>query len=507
MDIFLFSGLVISVIANALLALYILIKKIKSPAAFYYFLFMVAVTLHVTGDLFFQLATTVAQARPAIYAYWAGFILLSALFFLFASNYPRQRKTIFQNESSKLFVLIIPLILIYLMLFSNDFIKNIIISDTGVNSVEYGSIYTLAVLHLIVFLTAAFSTLFIEYLKSNIESEKRNIFFVFIGVFIASIIGLPSDVFILRALGFGEIKITSILILLGCLIISYVVVQHKMFNITPVSEETSKEKVLFSAEKGKVYSFDEKNEARKRGFRLFANLVKHDRQGLLVSTTFPEQVRKTYSLPKTPIIWISDSTESGEEQMNPKEIDLLSRSIFSFMEKALNPIVLLEGIHPILIENGSEKTIEFLNALTKKAVETNSTIFFSLKGKETEFVSLFSEYSDLNTQLTDLNKKFYKREITEDVLVELVQEVEKKSIQTQAKLKLIEEDLLGKLVGLNELNQNKLLLEKELNLINYKLAKRTIIPSVATNLTNSVQKELVTLEQQLKKKNVIQTVD
>lgn len=507
MNIFLFSGLVISVIANALLALYILIKKIKSPAAFYYFLFMVAVTLHVAGDLFFQLATTIPAARTAIYAYWAGFILLSALFFLFASNFPRSRKTIFQNESSKLFVLIIPLILIYLMFFSNDFIKNIVISDQGVNSVEYGSIYTLAVLHLIIFLTAAFSTLFIEYLKSNIESEKRNIFFVFIGVLIGSIIGLPCDVFILRALGFGELKITSILILIGCIIISYAVVQHKIFVITPVSEENSKEKVLFSAGRGKVYSFDEKNEARKRGFRIFANLVKHDRQGLLVSTTFPEQVRKIYSLPKTPIIWISDSAEAGEGQMNPKEIDILSRSIFSFMEKANAPIILLEGIRPLLIENGAEKTSEFLNALTKKAIETSATVFFSLKGKETEFVNLFSELSDTTTRLTDLNRKFYKREITEDVLFELVEELEKNSIQKQAKLKLIEEEFLGKLVGANELTLSKNLLELELQIINYKLAKRSIPTKVATNLTNSVQKELVTLEQQLKKKGIIQAVD
>jgi hypothetical protein len=505
MNIFLFTGLTISLIANASLATYILIKKIKSPAAFYYFLFMVAVTLHVAGDLLFQLSTTIALAKPAMYAYWIGLIALATLFFLFASNFPRSRKSIFENETQKLFILVIPLIIIYLLIFSDDFLKNIIISDTGVNYVEYGSIYTLAILHLIVFLCASFGTLLIEFVKSNIESEKRNIIFVFAGVFIASIIGLPVDVVLLKLFGFGELKITSILMLFGCIIISYVVVQHKMFVINPVSEETTTEKIAFAAERGKIYSFDEKNEARRRAFRIFANQVKHNRQGLLVSTIFPEQVRKLYAIPKTPIIWISDSEGDEEEKINPKETLILNRSIFGFMEKAESPIILLEGVSRLIIENGSTKTVEFLNSLIKKSEETKTTVLFSLRGKETEFVKLFSENSQYETDLADLNKKFYSRQITEEVLIELATDLEKKLIQNEAQLKLIEDELLGKFNEINPLLKSRKIIEKQLQIINYKSGKRLMNPKISNELTKVFQKELVAVDQQLKKKNLVET--
>jgi hypothetical protein len=499
-----FVGLSASLVLNSTLATYILIKKIKSTAAFYYFLFMVAVVMHVAGDLFFQLSTTPEMALPWINLYWIGFIALATLFFLFVSNFPRTRNIIFQDEKSKLVVLIIPLILIYLLLFSNDFVKSITISETGVNAVEYGSIYWLAVLHLIVFLGVAFFSLISEYFKSNSESEKRNIGLVFLGVFIASIIGLPSDVFILKALGFGDLKITSILIFFGCAIISYVVVRHKIFIIKPESEDNSATKLIFSTEGGKVYSFEERNESRRRAFRLFSDSVKHNRQGILISTIYPKRIRNNYNLQKTPILWLSESDEEYEGKINPKELDALGQSLDLFLEKANNPILLFEGIKLLVIENGATKVVELLKSLSSKAKETNATIFFSLRGEEVDFFELFNEVNSLKSSLADLNKKFYSRTIGETAYLELLIDIETKIVEKEAEFKVMEDFLLGKISTISNADRKKLLIEKSIQLVNYKTAKRTLDERIAEQLKTSLQKKLVNIEQEFNKKNLVE---
>ncbi len=504
LNVFLLVGLSASLVLNATLTTYILVKKIKSTAAFYYFLFMVAVVTHVAGDLFFQLSTSPEKAIFWIDLYWIGFICLATLFFLFASNFPRSRNIIFQNEKSKLVVLVVPLILIYLLLFSNDFIKSVGISSSGVNYVTYGSIYWLAVLHLIVFLGIAFISLVWEYFKSNSESEKRNIGFVFLGVFIASIIGLPSDVFILKALGFGDVKITSVLIFFGCAIISYVVVRHKIFIIKPESEENVATKLMFSTKSGTVYSFEERNESRRRAFRLFADQVKHNRQGILISTIYPQRIRNTYNLQKTPIVWISESEENYEGKINPKELDALDRSLGLFLEKANNPILLVEGIKLLVIENGATKVVELLKSISSKAKETNATVFFSLREEEVAFFELFNEVNSLKNSLFDLNKKYYSRTITESAYLDLLKEIESEIIEKESEFKVMEDSLLGKISTLNAMDKKKLLLEKSIQLVNYKVAKRTLDERIAESLKTSLQKKLINIEQDLNKKDIIE---
>jgi hypothetical protein len=393
-----------------------------------------------------------------------------------------------------------------LLFFSNDFVSKITISNSDINYVIYGNLYWLVVGYLALFLGSGFFVLYEEYKKTQVASEKRNIELVFIGCFIAAFFGLLGDVFLVRLLGFGELKLASVFIFFSCIVMGYVAVQHKVFTIKPVSEENVDTKVMFSAELGKIYSFEEKNETRRRGFRFFADLVKHGRQGLLVSTIYPEQVRKIYNLMKTPVIWVTDSQEMKEEKINPKEIDALNRSICLFLERANNPVLLIEGIKQLVIENGSSKVVEFLNSITSKTKETKTTLFFSLRGEESRFIELFNEVNSLKGSLVALNEKYFSRTISENAYLELLRDLEKEIIDREAEFRIIEDFLLGKISVVSSVEKKKLLLEKSIQLINYKAGKRTLDARISEPLRNSLQKELVALEQSMNKRNLVEKI-
>jgi hypothetical protein len=504
-NLFLFIGLSASLILNSTLATYILIKKINNTAAFYYFLFVVAVVMHICGDLFFQLAGSAEKAAPWVYLYWIGFIFMCTFFFLFSTEFPRSRKVIFDSEKTKLFVLIIPIFILYAVFFSTDFIKQIDVSTVLVNSVEYGNLYGLVHVYMVLFLVGGYLILLSEYSKS-VESDRHNIRLVSVGTFIAAFFGIIGDGFLLKFFGFGELKLASIFILFSCAIMTYAVVRHKLFIIAPVSEDSSEEKLIFSAQKGKVYSFEEKNIAKRRAFKIFASLVKHNRQGLVVSTIYPEQVRRDYSLPKTPMVWISDTVENGEGKINPKELDALNRSVCLFMESAIEPVVLLEGITPLIIENGSDKIVEFLNSVTKKASETGATVLISSREKVAKFIDLYNEINSIKIDLADLNKKYFSRQVSEEAFIELAEEAEDKIIQKEAECKLVEEDLLGKVSTLSELQKKHFVLDRKMKIINFRIAKRTLEPRIAEKLSKDTQKAIIFVEQQLKRKKIVEEV-
>ncbi|MBT4869993.1 MAG: hypothetical protein HON47_00265, partial [Candidatus Diapherotrites archaeon] len=87
----------VSLVASLLLTLIVLSKKLKSLASLYYFFFMCAISVHIAGDLFFQLSTTVRDALFWIYVYWVGFFFLAIFFFYFATAFPKRKRLFFTN--------------------------------------------------------------------------------------------------------------------------------------------------------------------------------------------------------------------------------------------------------------------------------------------------------------------------------------------------------------------------------------------------------------------------
>jgi len=489
-----------SLVANTFLTIFVLSKKLKSLASIYYFFFMCSIVVHIIGDLFFQMSTTVRDALFWMYIYWIGFFFLAIFFFYFTTVFPKQKKIFFANEPSKLILMLIPFGLIYILLYSGEFVKEIVFSQTTVNYVVYGNLYWMGTAHLAIFMGLGLIKLFIEYKQTIFESERKNIQLVFIGLFIAAFFGMLGDVFLIRLLGFGELKLASVFIFISCIVMSYVTIKHKIFTIVPVSEEVSKDKPLIDVESGKSYFVDEKSKGRKKAFRLFSDIVRHNRQGLVISTDHPNQIRQKYLLEKTPIIWLSDSIEMKKDNIKPNEIEALNSTIHQFIDNAINPVILIDGIKKLLIANGSRKTTDFFKSIMDKTSKTNSILFFSVGNDEKEFTDIFNETVAITKTINELEKKLLSRKITPQTHSEMLIETWEELVEKEAEMKMIEEEIIGKVTGTDNIERQLIIEKKALNIIEYYTAKRKFESNTGKEIFNNLNKKIVRLENEIRKK-------
>jgi hypothetical protein len=489
-----------ALLANVALTIYILARRLKSIASLYYFIFMLAVVLHIAGDLFFQLSADMWSAFFWIIMYWAGFFFIAHFFFLFTTAYPRNRLLIFNSEQAKHWLILIPISLLYILVNSSDYVKSIILSPTGINTVEYGSLYVLGVGYIALFLGVGFIGLYKEYRAAPLASEKRRIGWVLTGYFLAGAFGWICDVFLLKLLGFGELKVASFFILISAFTMSYAVIGHKVFAIEPITEGSVASRPLIDTQAGKTYSYVEKSKVRRKAFRLFADHVRHNRQGLVISTIYPEQVRKTYNLQKTPVLWLSESSGVEKERVSPREIDTLLRSINQFLDKAKNPAILIEGIKSLIIENGIEKTRIFLEAVAKDVKEKGVVLFISLSEDESEFYELMKSTGTAKKNGEDLKKQLFSNKISEDTYKELAAEVEGRIIDAEARMKLVEEKMLGQAIGISDKERQKIILDNKLNIVKYKIAKRLLDEKVGSELLKDVEKKIFELNEENEEK-------
>ncbi len=492
-----FSLLVFSLIVNLVFTGYLILKKLKNLAVFYYILFMFGIVVHVFGDLMFQLSGANKWAVFGILLYWIGYFLIGVFFFLFTTEYPKKRPTIFSGETGKLSVLLLPLVMIYVLLYSRDFIQELIIVNGGVNYVIYGTIYGVAIGYLLLFLGAGLFLILTEYFNTQISSEKNNLKLIFLGTFFGIFFGIIGDAYLWSI--FGETKFASLFVLLGATIISYAVFNHKIFDIVPKSEDEVYTKPIFSTEYGKNY-FIHETKFPSKALRYFSDQVRHKRQGLIVSTIYPKQINQRYGLKETPIIWLSDLKEKNLKSISPKKIDLLNNTLASFLSVAQKPVLLIEGIRELVIYNGSNKTISFIRSITSKAIEKNANVFFSLTKLEPDFVETANEIDSLEGILSKVEKKFLTHKITEETYLEILEENEQKLARARAELKVIEDEMVEKIVHLSKEERELLVLKTMISQINYSINKRQLRTETGEKLLKETHKELVEIERKIKKK-------
>ena len=99
-------------------------------------------------------------------------------------------------------------------------------------------------------------------------------------------------------------------------------------------------------------------------------------QGLIVTRQFPNDVRSTYFIQTTPIIWLS--TVAGKDNMDPAKISLLTDLLVNFMEKSSNGVVLLDGVEYLVTSNDFARMLKSVDRWTESAMTSESRLLISV---------------------------------------------------------------------------------------------------------------------------------
>jgi hypothetical protein len=106
----------------------------------------------------------------------------------------------------------------------------------------------------------------------------------------------------------------------------------------------------------------------------FSSLMKKNLSGLVISTTYPEKLKKEMSVENVELYWLTD-TSSDFKTLDPKRLDFeIMRAISNFVKKAEGGVILLDGLEYLAVENGFEVSLKFIKKVNDLCSINDATL-------------------------------------------------------------------------------------------------------------------------------------
>jgi len=134
-------------------------------------------------------------------------------------------------------------------------------------------------------------------------------------------------------------------------------------------------------ELGRTYLYEEDKPIN--SFKVFFNTVSDDVNGLLISRTNPNLLKKMFPIHdmSTKIIWLTD-VESTDITIDPTEIERLGAVITDFiyncLKKNQESIILLDGMEYIISRNSFNQTLQLIHHIKDYVSMYNTLLIIPL---------------------------------------------------------------------------------------------------------------------------------
>lgn len=109
-------------------------------------------------------------------------------------------------------------------------------------------------------------------------------------------------------------------------------------------------------------------------YEQFNSLLKKNIPGLIISTTYPEKLKREVVTETIELYWLTD-TSSEYKTLDPKRLDFeIMRAISNFVKKAEGGAILLDGIEYLAVENGFDVTLKFMKKVNDLCSINDATL-------------------------------------------------------------------------------------------------------------------------------------
>jgi hypothetical protein len=170
-----------------------------------------------------------------------------------------------------------------------------------------------------------------------------------------------------------ELSLSAVYLVVGSMLgltLSRMVLK-KSILIIPRKEECTVDRKVDLLDPGATYMFlQDKEKARE----LFTQYLKIGKEGLWVTRRPPQEVRDLYGLKKTPFIWLTSSSVTGENCMDPADFGQLSSAFSGFISNAKDYIIFIEGIEYIVSKTGFSTVLKFVQYLNDRVMSTGGIL-------------------------------------------------------------------------------------------------------------------------------------
>ncbi|UCH88187.1 MAG: DUF835 domain-containing protein [Thermoplasmata archaeon] len=106
------------------------------------------------------------------------------------------------------------------------------------------------------------------------------------------------------------------------------------------------------------YSYLIKEERPEKSFRAFCELLEDEHEGLCIARQYPDEIRENFEIGETPIYWL---TRSGTDKTHLSvNLSRLSSFIKRFIDENRSPVLMLEGLEYLIIQNDFMSVLKFI---------------------------------------------------------------------------------------------------------------------------------------------------
>ena len=129
-------------------------------------------------------------------------------------------------------------------------------------------------------------------------------------------------------------------------------------------------------------------------FKLFNKLIESRVKGMLISRIHPSQIQEEYNVKDIPTIWLTQVRE--ENCIEPTNITQLSIAVKGFAEKGVEGVILLEGLEYLIIQNGFEVVLRFVQTMADIVMISKCRLIISFDAQTLGEVELHQLERELN---------------------------------------------------------------------------------------------------------------
>jgi uncharacterized membrane protein YhaH (DUF805 family) len=162
--------------------------------------------------------------------------------------------------------------------------------------------------------------------------------------------------------------------------IAFAIYRHRLFTIVPVSEDRTgiigaKEKEVLPV--GSYLLFEE---TRPDGmYETLLSQVSNGMEGLIVTRTYPDDLRERYGLKRTPVIWLC--SQPGQDWVDPTNLSILEHTIIEFLKMGHDTVVAVDGVEYLISNNGPSKVLRLFYGLRDEILMNQSRMIVTLDPK------------------------------------------------------------------------------------------------------------------------------
>jgi len=225
--------LLITAIFNAFLGGIILFHGPKKKTDITYFITVFGVMLWIISIIALRLTNSTQVALLSLAASYTSAILIAVGFWHFATFYTSDKSSLSYTVAMVLGGLIVSVAAFV----SSDFIRSITMLDTGEKQLNLGPLHLVFMAYFITVMSWAFLKIFKKYRASSQKEERTQLFLVFLGTIISSIIGIIFNAILVQMgiskyINWGP---TATFIMVG--FITYAIMRGNLMNIKVIGAE------------------------------------------------------------------------------------------------------------------------------------------------------------------------------------------------------------------------------------------------------------------------------